>query len=139
MRTIGGRLPAVCGADDVGVLSSCAGADPQDGRVLRSDGQPPAQRRQADAVRQPAGALRRHVLVLLPQPAALPLQLPVPGSSCPGQPLVRLSRFRGNGPAPLSLTRRLFQMPHEAAAQTSVDVSQLNFTKHYYQADKKKK
>lgn len=120
-------------------LSSCAGADPQDGHVLRSDGQPPAQRRQADAVRQPAGALRRHVLVLLPQPAALPLQLPVPGSSCPGQPLVCLSRFHGNSLAPLSLPRRLFQMPHEAAAQSSVDLSQLNFTKHYYQTDKKTK
>lgn len=120
-------------------LSSCAGADPQDGHVLRSDGQPPAQRRQADAVRQPAGALRRHVLVLLPQPAALPLQLPVPGSSRPGQPLVCLSRFHGNSPAPRSLARRLFQMPHEAAAQSSVDLSQLNFTKHYYQTDKKKK
>lgn len=72
-------------------LSSCTGADPQDGHVLRSDGQPPAQRRQADAVRQPAGALCRHVLVLLPQPAALPLQLPVPGSSRPGQPLICLT------------------------------------------------
>lgn len=125
------------------MLGCCpgAGADPQDGHVLRSDGQPPAQRRQADAVRQPAGALRRHVLLLLPQPAALPLQLPVPGPSCPGQPLVGLSRFRGDGPAPLSLSlaRRLFQMPHEAAAQTSVDLSQLNFTKHYYQTDKKTK
>ncbi|XP_029693331.1 5'-nucleotidase, cytosolic II, like 1 isoform X1 [Takifugu rubripes] len=87
-----GERPGVCGADDVGVfLSWCAGADPQDGHVLRSDGQPPAQRRQADAVRQPAGAVRRHVLVLLPQPAALPLQLPVPGSSCPDAP-------RGCGP-----------------------------------------
>lgn len=64
-------------------------ADPQDGHVLRSDGQPPAQRRQADAVRQPAGALRRPVLVQLPQPAALPLQLSLPGSSGPGQPPFR--------------------------------------------------
>lgn len=39
----------------------------------------------------------------------------------------------------LSHSPRLFQMPHEAAAQTSVDLSRLNFTQHYYQTDKKKK
>lgn len=116
----------------------CAGADPQDGHVLRSDGQPPAQRRQADAVRQPAGALRRPLLLHLPQPAALPLQLSLHGSSSPGQLLfARGFPWRQSW---LSLTRSLFQMPHEVASQTSTDLSaELNFTKHYYEVDEKKK
>lgn len=40
----------------------------------------------------------------------------------------------------LSLMRSLFQMPHEVASQTSTDFSaELNFTKHYYEVDEKKK
>ncbi|XP_034402663.1 5'-nucleotidase, cytosolic II, like 1 isoform X2 [Cyclopterus lumpus] len=50
-----------------------AGADLQNGHVLRPDGQPPAQRRQTDAVCQPADALRGSLLLHLHQPAALPL------------------------------------------------------------------
>ena len=62
-----------------------SGADSQDGHVLQSDGQPPAQRLQTDAVCQPAAALRRSLLRHLPQPAALPLQLPLHGLPSPGQ------------------------------------------------------
>lgn len=118
--------------------SWCAGADPQDGHVLRADGQPPAQWGQADAVRQPAGALRRPVLLHLPQPAALPLQLSLHGSSTPGQPLFSGAEV---AVATLSLPRSLFQMPHEvgASSQTSTGLSaQFNFTKHYCEVDEKK-
>ncbi|XP_033952006.1 5'-nucleotidase, cytosolic II, like 1 isoform X2 [Pseudochaenichthys georgianus] len=63
-----------------------SGADSQDGHVLRSDGQPPAQRLQTDAVCQPDAALRRSLLCHLPQPAALPLQLPLHGPPSPDAP-----------------------------------------------------
>lgn len=119
------------------LLSRCAGADPQDGHVLRSDGQPPAQRRQADAVRQPAGALRRPVLLHLPQPAALPLQLSLHGSSGPGQPLSFCRGFRGDSGGSHSLA--LFQLPHEVASQSSADsCPQLSLTRHYYELREKK-
>lgn len=107
------------------LLSSCAGADPQDGHVLRSDGQPPAQRRQADAVRQPTGALRRHVLVHLPQPAALPLQLPLPGSSCAGQPLNSVTHAKAMGWG-LTLSPSLSDAPRGC---DPTDLCQLNITK----------
>lgn len=61
-------------------------ADLQDGHVIWPDGQPPAQRLQTDAVRQPAHALCRSVLFLLSESDALPRQLPLHGSSSPGQP-----------------------------------------------------
>lgn len=63
----------------------CTGADLQNGHVLWPDGQPPAQRLQTDAVRQPADALCRSLFLHLHQPAALPLQLSLHGSSSPGQ------------------------------------------------------
>lgn len=48
----------------------------------------------------------------------------------------RGDRFRG---PPLTIARRLFQMPHEAACQTATELSsELNFTKHYYEIKKKK-
>lgn len=55
------------------LLFVLAGADLQNGHVLWPDGEPPAQRLQTDAVRQPADALCRSLLVHLPQLAALPL------------------------------------------------------------------
>lgn len=57
-----------------------AGAHLQNGHVLRANGQPAAQRLQTDAVRQPAGPLRRPLLLHLHQPAALSQQLPLHGS-----------------------------------------------------------
>lgn len=123
----------VLGAADPS-LSPCEGADPQDGRVLRSDGQPPAQRRPADALRQPADALRRPVLLQLPQPAALPLQLPIHGSSGPGQ-LRRLpgsltEGFHGNGFGSHSLavscrcpTRSLLQSRRTRRRWTSPNIT----------------
>lgn len=101
-----------------------AGADLQDGYVLWPDGQPPAQRLQADVVCKPADALCRPILVLLHQPAALPLQLPIHGSPSPGQcsPLT-LTLNMNLLILHLTLTHELFQMPHEAVSENAADLA----------------
>lgn len=66
-------------------LSASAGADPPDGHVLRTDGQPHAQRLPTDALCQSAHALRRSILIHMHQPAALPHELPLHGPPSPGQ------------------------------------------------------
>lgn len=116
------------------LLFVCAAPDPQNGHVLRPDGQPPAQRLQTDAVCQPAGALCRSILVHLHQPAVLPHQLPLHGSPSPGQssPSATLLHRKTNlfmAAFPhLTLPHELFQMPHEVASQSSADLSVTNNT-----------
>lgn len=72
---------------DVSVTGSRTLAEPhpQDGPVLWQDGQPAPLRLTSDAFRQPADALRRPLLPLVPQPAVLLLQIPLQGPTPTGE------------------------------------------------------
>ena len=91
--------------------------------MLRPDGESDAQRFQTDSVCQPADALLRPVLIHLPQPAALPLQLPVHGPAGPGQCSARsrvgplLLFFHPDNEKLNVVIDELFQMPHECEVE----------------------
>lgn len=102
-----------------------AGADLQVGHVLWPHGQCPAQRRQTDAVCQPADALCRSILLHLHQPAALPLKLRLHGSPSPSQsspsPIHKMNRcpviaYHDGHSSPHSHSRTLSDAPRGSFA-----------------------